>query len=72
MILIALAIVVIAAVAFVVVVIGIRVTDHRMRLREPYPGGIADSFARKVLGVYVRQRPKPAHDDEAAEWLRRR
>lgn len=73
MIVVALIIAGIAATAFVVVVIGVQVTDHRMRLREPYPGGFADAFARKVLGVYTRQRPKRARDDdEFAQWRTRR
>ena len=59
MIVIALIIAGIAATAFVVLVVGIQVTDRRMRLREPYPSGIADAFARKVLGVYTRQKAKP-------------
>lgn len=62
-----------AAAAFVAVVVGIQVTDRRKRLRETYRGGITDAFARRVLGVYVRQKPKRAHDDdEFAQWLTRR
>jgi hypothetical protein len=73
MIAIALIIAGIAATVFVVLVVGIQVTDHRMRLREPHPSGIADALARKVLGVYTRQTPTPARDeDEAAQWLTRR
>ena len=41
--------------AFVVLVVGVRATDHRMRLCDPSQGGHADAFARKVLGVYVCQ-----------------
>lgn len=41
-------------VTFGVLVVGVQVTDHRMRLRDPSHHGRADAFARRVLGVYVR------------------
>jgi hypothetical protein len=45
----------VALVAFMVLVAGVRGTDRRMRLRSRSTSGPADAFARKVLGVYVRQ-----------------
>lgn len=58
---IALAIAGIAMAAFVVIVIGIQATDRRKRLRDTYPG------------VYVRQKPKRARDDdEFVKWMRGR
>jgi hypothetical protein len=43
------------ATALGVVVAGIQATDHRKELREQPGYGWADRFARRVLGVYVRQ-----------------
>jgi hypothetical protein len=55
MIFVALILAALAAVAFAVVVVGVQTTDRRLRLRERSAHGWADGFARKVLGVYVRQ-----------------
>jgi hypothetical protein len=41
--------------AFVVVVVGVRGTDRRKDLCDPSRSGFADAFARRVLGVYIRQ-----------------
>jgi hypothetical protein len=41
--------------AFVVLVAGIRGTDRRFGLGDPTSDGLAAAFARRVLGVYVRQ-----------------
>ncbi len=41
--------------AFLVLVIGIRGTERHHGLRDPYGDGPAGTFARRVLGVYVRQ-----------------
>ncbi len=48
----------IALVAFMVLVAGVRGTDRRMSLRSRSASGPADAFARRVLGVYVRQPEK--------------
>ena len=67
MIVIALIVAAAAAVAFVVVVAGVQATDRRLRLRDQSGHGWADGFARRVLGVYVRQpsSPRPAEDRTA-------
>lgn len=44
-----------ALAAFLAVVVGIRHTEHRHGLRDPYSEGPVGSFARRVLGVYVSQ-----------------
>ena len=41
--------------AFGALVVGVQTTDRRMRLRHSWSYSRADAFARKVLGVYVRQ-----------------
>jgi len=61
---IALVIAGIAAVAFMVLVAGVQGTDHRMSLRSRSATGPADAFARRVLGVYVRQ-PETSASQEA-------
>ncbi len=45
----------IATVAFMVLVAGVRCTDRRLTLRDRSSDRLADAFARRVLGVYVRQ-----------------
>ena len=65
---IALILVGITVAAFVAVVIGVQITDHRMRLRDPSHASFADAFARRVLGVYVRQLSERAQcEDETAD-----
>ena len=67
MIVIGLLLAAVVAVAFGAVVIGVQATDRHMRLRDSSHHGRADAFARKVLGVYVRQprrgRGRDATDD---------
>jgi hypothetical protein len=46
------------AMAFGAVVVGVQATERRMRLRDSSYHGRVDAFARKVLGVYVRQAPR--------------
>jgi len=41
--------------AFLILVGGIRATDRTRGLRDPGGDGRAEAFARRVLGVYVRQ-----------------
>ena len=62
-----------AAAAFGVVIAGVQATDHRKELREQPGYGWADRFARRVLGVYVRQpnRHGPAQDRTAHGQERR-
>jgi hypothetical protein len=45
----------IALVAFTVIVAGVRRTDRNLSLRDRSADGCASAFARKVLGVGVRQ-----------------
>ena len=58
MIVIGLLLAAVAAIAFGAVVIGVQATDRHLRLRDSSDHGRADAFARKVLGVYVRQPPR--------------
>jgi hypothetical protein len=73
MIVIALIIAAAAATALGVVVAGVQMTDHRKELREQPGYGRADRFARRVLGVYVRQPSShgPAKDRTAHGQERR-
>jgi len=48
----------ITLVAFAVLVAGVHSTDRRMSLRDTRAGH-AEAFARRVLGVYVRQQAVP-------------
>jgi hypothetical protein len=57
--------------AFVAVVAGIHATERRHALRQPGYGR-TDTFTRRLLGVYVRQKPKADHHGEFARWLMRR
>lgn len=52
--------------AFLVVVIGIRGTERHHGLRNRYGDGLAGSFARRVLGVYVRQ--AESHDRDHQDY----
>jgi hypothetical protein len=45
----------IALVAFTVIVAGVRRTDRNLSLRDRSADGYASAFARRVLGVGVRQ-----------------
>ncbi len=45
----------IALLAFAIVVIGVRASERRRDLEDACRRGFANLFARKVLGVYVRQ-----------------
>ena len=45
----------VALAAFLILVGGIRATDRSRGLRDPDGDGRAEAFARRVLGVYVRQ-----------------
>jgi hypothetical protein len=57
----------IALTAFVVLVAAVRRTDRRMSLRSQAGSGLADAFARRVLGVYVRQpETSISHETESA------
>jgi hypothetical protein len=67
MILIALVLGVVAAVAFCVVVVGVQATERRMALRDPSRRSRADTFTRKVLGVYVRQSLRSGTDDDSTD-----
>jgi hypothetical protein len=53
------------AMAFGAVVVGVQATDRRLRLRDSWSHNRADAFARKVLGVYVRQAVQRGPDDGA-------
>jgi hypothetical protein len=44
-----------ALAAFLILVGGIHATDRSRGLRDPGGDGRAEAFARRVLGVYVRQ-----------------
>jgi hypothetical protein len=48
--------------AFLALVIGIRGTERRRSLCNPYGDGMARTFARRVLGVYVRQAEDQDHE----------
>jgi hypothetical protein len=57
----------VALVAFMVLVAGVRSTDRRMSLRSRSASGPGDAFARRVLGVYVRQpQTRTSHETESA------
>jgi hypothetical protein len=45
----------IALSAFATLVVGVRRTDRNLSLRDSSADGYADAFARRVLGVGVRQ-----------------
>lgn len=62
----------VATVAFAAVVIGVQITDHRMRLRDTSQSGFTEAFARNVLGVYTRQAPRPARDEDAPGQIQAR
>jgi hypothetical protein len=64
MIFIGLAAAAVTVVAFVVVVAGVQATDRRLSLGERIGRGWADAFARRVLGVYVRQTQDAGHPFE--------
>jgi hypothetical protein len=49
---------------FLVLIIGIRGTERHRGLRNPYGDGLAGAFARRVLGVYVRQIEDHGQDHE--------
>jgi hypothetical protein len=70
MIVIGLVLAAVVATAFGAVVVGVQATERRMRLRDSSYHGRVDAFARKVLGVYVRQASRRGADDDAAdnEW----
>jgi len=57
----------VVATAFGAVVVGVQATDRRMRLRDSSYHGRMDAFARKVLGVYVRQASQRGPDDDVAD-----
>jgi hypothetical protein len=67
MIVIGLLLAAVAAVAFGAVVIGVQGTDRHLRLRDPSHHGRADAFARRVLGVYVRQPLRRGRGQDATE-----
>jgi hypothetical protein len=67
MIVIGLLLAAVAAVAFGAVVIGVQATDRHMRLRDSSDHGRADAFARKVLGVYVRQPQRRGRGQDATD-----
>jgi hypothetical protein len=46
---------------FLILVIGIRGTERHHSLRNPDGDGRGGAFARRVLGVYVRQAEDRAH-----------
>jgi hypothetical protein len=45
----------VVVVAFTVLVLGVRRTDRLLTLRDWTADGYADAFARRVLGVSIRQ-----------------
>jgi hypothetical protein len=49
---------------FAVLVTGVHSTDRHMRLRDTSDPSTTRGFARRVLGVYVRQPEAPAPRDE--------
>ena len=49
---------------FAVLVAGVHSTDRRKRLRDTSDASTTRGFARRVLGVYVRQPEAPAPRDE--------
>ena len=57
-----LALVILTGFAFLVA--GVRSTDRHMRLRDTSDASTTRGFARRVLGVYVRQPEAPAPRDE--------
>jgi hypothetical protein len=59
-----------ALVAFATLVVGVRRTDRCMSLRDSSCDGIADTFARRVLGVYVRQPQTGVRRDAKAMFIR--
>ena len=67
MIVIGLLLAAVVAVAFGAVVIGVQATDRQTRLRDSSHHGRADAFARKVLGVYVRQPPRRGRGQDTAD-----
>ncbi len=50
--------------AFALLVIGVQSTDRRKSLRNTSDNNAARSFARRVLGVYVRQPTYTSDRDE--------
>ena len=65
--LVILALTVIAIGAFALLVAGVRRTERRMGLWDEFDTGPAQSFARRVLGVYTR---RPASDRDRHEVRR--
>jgi hypothetical protein len=57
-----LALVILAGFAFLVA--GVHSTDRHMRLRDTSDASTTRGFARRVLGVYVRQQELPSARDE--------
>ncbi len=53
--------------AFLILVAGIRSTDRSRGLRDPGGDGRAEAFARRVLGVYVRQPTGRDHSEDQAD-----
>jgi hypothetical protein len=49
---------------FALLVAGVHSTDRHMRLRDTSDTSTTRGFARRVLGVYVRQPEAPAPRDE--------
>jgi hypothetical protein len=55
-----------ALAAFLILVAGIRCTDRNRGLRDPSGDGRTEAFARRVLGVYVRQPSSRDHPQDRA------
>ena len=67
MILLGLVLAAVVTMAFGALVVGVQATDRRLRLRDSRSYSRADAFARKVLGVYVRQASQRGPDDDVAD-----
>jgi len=62
-----------ALAAFLILVAGIHITDWSHGLCDPGGDSRAEAFARRVLGVYVRQpAERPCNEDEFTQWQVRR
>jgi hypothetical protein len=57
----------VALAAFLILVAGIRCTDRNRGLRDPGGDGRAEAFARRVIGVYVRQPDGHDHTHDRAD-----
>lgn len=63
----------VALAAFLVLVAGIHTTDRSHGLCDPDGDRRAEAFARRVLGVYVREPGKrPCDEEESIQWQVRR